>query len=52
MTKEDIVSSIPKKINRVGVITSGNVDEINVSGYPKKGEPVIYGDLKFLWLEK
>ena len=56
MTKEDITSSIPakidsKKVDRVGVITSGPVDEVNVSGYTKN-EVREFGDLKFIWLNK
>lgn len=56
MTKEDITSSIPakidsKKVDRIGVITSGTVDEVSVSGYTKS-EVREFGDLKFIWLNK
>ncbi|KKR39516.1 hypothetical protein A2210_02690 [Candidatus Woesebacteria bacterium RIFOXYA1_FULL_40_18] len=56
MTKNDTISSVPakidsKKTNRVGVITSGPVDEVNVPGYTK-GEVHQFGDLKFIWLNK
>jgi uncharacterized membrane protein len=56
MAKEDVVSTIPskidsKKVNRVGIITSGAVDEISVPGYTKN-EVHTFGDLKFVWLTK
>lgn len=56
MTKDDIISSIPPKIsggkvNRVGVITSGSVDEVVVAGYTKK-EVKTFGNLKFIWMIK
>ena len=56
MTKDDTTSLVPAKIDsgktvRVGVITSGPVDEVVVSGYTK-GEVRQFGDLKFIWLNK
>lgn len=48
MSKDDIVSELPKKPNRVGVITSGAVDEISIPNYTKEEEKV-FGTLKFLW---
>lgn len=47
MTKDDTVSSIPK-INRVGVITSGVVEDVFLPGYTGK-EVKTFGDLKFIW---
>jgi len=54
MTKEDIIDSLPtgkeaKKINRIGVITSGPVEEIALPGYTKLEEE-IFGPLKFVWM--
>jgi hypothetical protein len=49
MTEGDIVSSLPKKVNRVGVITSGPIEEITIPGYTKS-EKKIFGTLKVVWL--
>jgi len=49
MTEGDIVSSLPKKVNRVGTITSGPIEEIVIPGYTKKEEKV-FGTLKVVWL--
>ena len=49
MTEGDIVSSLPKKVNRVGAITSGPIEEIVIPGYTKKEEKV-FGTLKVVWL--
>ena len=38
----------PPKIQRIGVITSGNVDEIKLAGYTIE-ETKTFGDLKFAW---
>ena len=51
MAEEDIVSSLPKKVNRVGVITSGPIEEIAIPSYTKKEERV-FGTLKVVWLAK
>jgi uncharacterized membrane protein len=51
MTPEDTTSTLPKKINRVGVITSGSVDEISLPGYVKTEEKD-FGSLKFLWFSR
>lgn len=50
MEEEDIIQKLPK-VNRIGVITSGSVDEINLPGYTKQ-ESVEFGNLKFVWLIK
>ncbi|MBI3397353.1 glycosyltransferase family 39 protein [Candidatus Woesebacteria bacterium] len=52
MTKDDILRSIPNKngsikTNRVGVITSGPVDEIMIAGYTKS-EVKTFGELKYV----
>lgn len=51
MAKEDVVSALPKKVSRIGVITSGSVDEATLPGYTKK-ELKEFGELKFLWYQK
>lgn len=56
MEKDDTITSIPskidsQKINRIGVITSGNVDEVSLSGYTKE-EIKTFGTLKFVWFTK
>lgn len=51
MTPEDTTSTLPKKINRVGVITSGPVEEIALPGYVKSDEKD-FGSLKFLWYSR
>jgi len=57
MVKEDIINEIPEKLpgktklQRVGVITSGSVDEINLPNYTRK-EVNVFGDLKFIWYAK
>ncbi len=51
MEDGDIVSAIPKKIKRVGVMTSGSVDEVSLPGYTKNGVKE-FGELKFIWLQK
>jgi len=51
MEEGDIISEIPEKMNRVGAITSGSVDEVNVAGYTEAGYRE-FGDLKFIWLQK
>lgn len=52
MRDEDILREIPKKAKRIGVITSGNVAEIDLPSYTKKGEPAVFGNLKFIWHQK
>jgi len=49
MTDEDIVNSLPKKVNRVGVITSGPIEEISLPGYTKSEEK-LFDTLKVVWL--
>jgi len=51
MTDEDILREIPKKINRVGVITSGDIAEIELPYYTER-EAKTFGDLKFVWYQK
>ncbi len=51
MTGEDTTSILPKKINRVGVITSGAVEEISLPNYSKQEEKD-FGSLKFVWYSR
>ena len=51
MTPEDIVSEIPKKTFRVGVITSGEPSEVHIKGF-KFGQIQEFGELKFILLLK
>ncbi|HSX48887.1 MAG TPA: glycosyltransferase family 39 protein [Candidatus Saccharimonadales bacterium] len=50
MEPGDIISKIPKNTRRVGVITSGPVEEVKIPGYTEK-EVRSFGDLKFIWYE-
>jgi len=51
MTEEDVIREIPKKINRVGVITSGDIAEIELPYYTEI-EAKTFGGLKFVWYQK
>lgn len=57
MDEEDIIHEIPQSAKRVGVVTSGSVDEVNLQGYTKDKvkifEPKGDGpDIKFAWFVK
>lgn len=51
MTEEDIVREIPEEAARVGVITTGPVEEVDLDGYTETSIKE-YKDLKFIWHEK
>jgi len=51
MGDEDIVRTIPENTERVGVTTSGAIEEISLSGYTES-EVKTLGNLKFVWMEK
>jgi len=51
MTENDIVNDIPKKTFRVGVITSGNPDEVKIENY-RQGLVKEFGELKFILLAR
>lgn len=51
MTDKDILRKIPEGAERVGVITSGQIKEVNLPNYKLK-ENKIFGELKFLWYQK
>lgn len=51
MDKSDIVRRIPENTQRVGVVTSGSVDEITLPGYTEN-EVKAYDKLKFVWYSR
>jgi hypothetical protein len=56
MTKDDVINKLPSgkeaaKINRIGVITSGPIEEVFIPGYTKIEEHAT-GPLKIIWLRK
>jgi len=51
MEKSDIITKLPDNIGRVGVVTSGPVEEITLPGYTKEEEQP-FGSLKFVWYQK
>lgn len=50
MTDEDIIKTLPDA-QRVGIVTSGPVEEVKIAGYTKDEEEH-FGELKFLWFDK
>jgi uncharacterized membrane protein len=50
MEKEDVISKLPEGKGRVGVVTSGPVEEISLPGYTKE-ESREFGSLKFVWYQ-
>ena len=51
MEKDDIITALPAVSGRIGVVTSGPIEEVNLPGYTKK-EDKEFGTLKFLWFSK
>jgi hypothetical protein len=51
MEKDDVINQIPKGTKRVGVVTSGPIEEIKVPGYTGNVS-VNFNGLKFIWLKK
>ena len=51
MQDSDIISQIPERVNRVGVVTSGPIEEVNLAGYTES-EVKRLDRLKFIWYEK
>jgi hypothetical protein len=51
MVEKDILREIPEEAIRIGVITSGSVDEIDLPDYTES-EPASFGELKFVWYQK
>jgi hypothetical protein len=50
MVEGDIIREIPEGIERVGVVTSGSVDEVSLPGFERK-EVKEFEGLKFVWEE-
>ena len=51
MEEGDVIREIPKDSQRVGVITSGSVEEVILLGYTES-EARDFKGLKFIWYEK
>ena len=51
MEEKDIIRKIPNNSERVGVITTGSVEEITLPGYTGV-EAKTLNDLKFIWFQK
>jgi len=51
MEDGDIVNTIPNNAKRVGVITSGPIEEVDLNNYTKK-EIKEFKGIKFIWLTK
>lgn len=51
MTPTDTIRALPLKANRIGVITSGPIDEIKLPGYTES-KVSTFDSLKFIWYEK
>lgn len=51
MTDKDILKEIPEDVLRVGVVTSGSIDEVSLDDYTEE-ESRTFGELKFIWLQK
>jgi mannosyltransferase len=51
MEEGDIVYKLPAKLYRLGVVTSGPVEEVSLPGYTKLEEKV-FGPLNFIWYQK
>lgn len=49
MEEGDLINKLPA-VNRLGVITSGRVDDVSLPGYTKE-EIKSFGNLKFIWLK-
>jgi 4-amino-4-deoxy-L-arabinose transferase-like glycosyltransferase len=58
MEKEDITHKIPQKAKRVGVVTSGDVEEVTIPGYTESEVKIFKNpwegasEIKFIWYEK
>ena len=51
MEEGDIIRTIPEGVTRVGVVTSGSVEEVVLENYTLESQNEMRG-LKFIWLEK
>lgn len=51
MEKADIISEIPKDVKKIGVVTSGPIEEVSLPGYTERAVEK-FGSLSFIWYEK
>jgi hypothetical protein len=51
MEEGDIIREIPEDARRIGVVTSGSVEEVSLAGYTES-EAKDFRGLKFIWYEK
>lgn len=51
MEENDIIREIPEETGRVGVVTSGSIEEVSLPGYTESAVKDFDG-LKFIWYEK
>ncbi len=51
MTESDLISDLPKSAKRIGVVTSGSIDEIKLPGYTEESRK-LFDRLKFIWYKK
>ena len=51
MEENDVIRYIPETTLRVGVVTTGSIDEIVLPGYTES-EAQTFRDIKFVWYEK
>lgn len=52
MDKNDIIRSIPENIENIGVVTSGNVEDVKIAGYTKNEDVVEFDKIKYIVLSK
>jgi hypothetical protein len=51
MEKSDVIRKIPEDVKRVGVVTSGSINEVNLPGY-SESETKIFEGLNFAWHQR
>lgn len=51
MGSSDIIHKIPEGVGRVGIVTSGPIDEVSLPGYTEM-EAKTFANLKFIWYTK
>ena len=51
MEESDVIRNLPENASRIGVVTSGSIDEINLAGYTESERRQLR-DLNFVWYVK
>jgi len=51
MEKGDIIREIPEEVERIGIVTSGPIEEVSLPAFEKDGVEEFNG-LKFMWYLK